>query len=93
MTEVQTRFVNLEKRKEEVKQYFKDLEDATHAVADEIGIGNYFQDAEGTVYKIVEPLGKWVTFETYSYVRTRRGDERQGTLSMKEAQQAGFEVK
>lgn len=93
LTEAQVKFVELEKKREEVKQYFKDLEDAAHAVADKIGIGGYFQDEEGTVYKMVVPTGKWVTFETYSYVRTRRGDEKQGTLSMKEAVAAGFEVR
>ena len=94
MTPVQQKFVELEKKKEEVKKYFKDLEEAAHAVADEIGIGGYFQDDEKTVYKIMVPLGKWVTFETYSYVRTKRGDEDRSPLplSVKEAVAAGFQL-
>lgn len=62
------------------------------SVAKEVGINGYFQDEEGTVYKIVEPEGKFVTFEKISYVRTRRIDEKRGDLSLKEAEEAGFTV-
>jgi len=93
MTELQSKFVELEKRKEEVKQYFKDLEAAAHAVADEIGIGKYFQDEEsGIVYKIVKPKGRYVEYEEYGYARTRRDGEDKGTLSIKEARENGFTV-
>jgi len=90
MTEAQARFVALEKRKEEVKKYFEDLALATEAVSKEVGVNGYFQDNEGTVYKVVIPEGKFVHFEKLSYVRTRRPHEKRGDLSMKEAQEAGF---
>lgn len=90
MTEAQARFVALEKRKEEVKKYFEDLALATEAVSKEVGVNGYFQDNEGTVYKVVVPEGKFVHFEKLSYVRTRRSHEKRGDLSMKEAQEAGF---
>jgi hypothetical protein len=90
MTEAQQRFVALEKRKEEVKKFFDDLAEATQAVAKEIGVNGYFQDHEGTVYKIVEPDGKFVHYEKLSYVRTRRLHEKRGDLSMKEAEERGF---
>jgi hypothetical protein len=92
MTEAQQKFVALEKQKEQVKKYFEQLKEATESVAKEVGINGYFQDEEGTVYKIVEPEGKFVTFEKISYVRTRRMDEKRGDLSLKEAEEAGFTV-
>jgi len=93
MTEAQKKFVLLEKRKEEIKKYFEELSEAVKAVATEIGINGYFQDTEGTVYKIIEPEGKFVTFEKISYIRTRRIGEKRGDLSLKEAEEAGFTVK
>jgi hypothetical protein len=92
MTEAQQKFVALEKQKEQVKKYFEQLKESTESVAKEVGINGYFQDEEGTVYKIVEPEGKFVTFEKISYVRTRRMDEKRGDLSLKEAEEAGFTV-
>lgn len=92
MTENQELFVKLEKQKEEVRQYFEKLKEATEAVAKEIGVGGYFQDTDGTVYRIVEPEGKFVNYEKISYVRTRREGEARGTLSLKEAEGAGFTI-
>jgi hypothetical protein len=51
-----------------------------------------FQDNEGTVYQVVVPDGKWVPYETLSYIRTRRGDEKKGDLSLVKAEEAGFVV-
>ena len=92
MTDAQRKFVELEKQKEQIKQYFENLRLSVESVAKEVGINGYFQDDEGTVYKIVEPEGKFVTFEKISYVRTRRMDEKRGDLSLKEAEEAGFAV-
>ncbi len=92
MTEAQKRFVALEKQKEAVKKYFEDLANAVSEVQKEVGTNGYFQDEEGTVYKIVVPEGKFVHFEQLSYVRTRRIDEKRGDLSIKEAEAAGFNV-
>lgn len=92
MTEAQKRFVELEKQKEQIKEYFENLKNAVEAVQKEIGVNGYFQDNEGTVYKIVIPEGKFVTFEHISYVRTRRPHEKRGDLSIKEATEAGFNV-
>lgn len=92
MTEAQKKFVELEKRKEEVKKFFDELNEAIQAVQAEVGINGMFQDGEGTVYKVVIPEGKFVHFEKISYVRTRRIDEKRGDLSIKEAEAAGFNV-
>lgn len=94
MTESQKRFVNLEKRKEEIKLYYESLKEATEAVKAEVGLNGLFQDEEGTVYKIVEPDGKYVSFEKLSYLRTRRLSEERSPLplAIKEAEAAGFNV-
>jgi len=92
MTEAQKKFVELEKKKESIKKYFEELKEAVELVSKEIGVNSYFQDEEGTVYKIVEPEGKFVSFEKISYVRTRRSHETRGDLSLKEAEAAGFSV-
>lgn len=92
MTEAQRKFVELERKKEEIKKYFDELSAAVTAVSKEVGINGYFQDDQGIVYKVVVPDGKFVYFDQISYVRTRRAHEKRGDLSMKEAETAGFRV-
>ena len=89
MTDAQKKFVDLEKKR---KQFLEEFDVALLAVAEETGIGNYFQSDDGVVYKIITPAGRWVKFDSVSYLRTKRGDERQGTLSVKEATEHGFEI-
>jgi hypothetical protein len=92
MTEAQRRFVELEKQKESVKKFFEELKSSIEEVSKEIGINGYFQDDEGTVYKVIEPEGKFVNFDRISYIRTRRPHEKRGDLSMKEAESMGFSL-
>ena len=92
LTAAQVKFIELEKQKEHVKAYFEDLHNATVAVAAEVGLNGYFQDQEGTVYKIVVPEGRFVKFEQLGYERTRRTGEKRGDLSLTEAREAGFQV-
>lgn len=89
MTDAQKRFVEIEKQR---KKLLDDFDAALQAVAEEVKPGGYFQDTEGIVYKIVVPSGKWVKFDAVSYVRTKREAEEKGTLSVKEAKEAGFEL-
>ena len=92
MTEAQKKFVELERKKEDIKKYFDELKRAVEAVSKEVGINGYFQDEHGIVYKVVEPEGKFITYDRISYVRTRRLHEKRGDLSMKEAEDAGFSL-
>lgn len=92
MTEAQKKFVELERKKEEVKKYYEELNAAIQQLVDEHGVGHYFMDDQGIVYGIVEAEGKWVPYEKFTYVRTRREGEARGTLSMKEAKERGFAV-
>jgi len=92
LTKTQKRFVELELKKQEYKEFFEELKEATQAVADEIGVGGMFQDDDATVYQIVIPEGKWVHFDNIGYQRTRRGEEKRGDLSLKKARDNGFEI-
>lgn len=94
LTELQENFIALEKKKIEVKKYFDELQAATEAVEKEIGVGGHFQDAEGTVYKIVIPDGRFVQFSHIGYQRTRRInlDEKKGDLSLSGARELGYIV-
>jgi hypothetical protein len=92
MTPAQIKFVELERKKEAVKKYFEELQAATEEAIKEIGINGLFQDEEKIVYKLVVPEGRFVKFEKVGYERTKRPGERAGTLSMKEAKEAGFNI-
>lgn len=94
LSEAQRKFIELEKKKNEVKKYFEDLQVATEALAEEIGVGGHFQDEEGTVYQIVVPEGRFVKFEQIGYQRTRRAhlDEKKGDLSLSKARELGYTV-
>lgn len=86
------KFLELEKRRADWKAYVAELAAATEALIAEKGIGSYFQDADGCVYKLVVPDGRYVQFDRVGYVRTRRAGEKAGDLSLKEATAAGFVV-
>ena len=94
MSPAMEKFVQLERKKNEIKQYFADLEAAIEEVAKEIGEGGMFQDpSDGTVFHIVKPDGKFVHYDKWSYERTKREGEVRGTLSVKAAAERGFAVK
>ena len=92
MSEAQKRFIELEKKKEEIKKYFEELTAATEALAEELGVDGHFQDADGTVYQIVIPEGRYVAFDKIGYKRTRRVGEKKGELSLTKARELGYIV-
>ena len=92
LSEVQKKFVELEKQKQDHRLFFEELEAAAQAVADEIGVDGMFQDEDNTVYQIVIPEGRFVHYPRIGYTRTRRTDEKRGDLSLKKARENGFEV-
>lgn len=92
MTEAQARFVELELKKDAIKKYYEDMEAALEALVKEQGVGSYFSDGN-IVYKVIETEGKYVKFDKYSYVRTKREGEQRGSLSVKEAEEHGFKIK
>ena len=88
------RLLELDKQKDAVKKWHEDLQAALTAVAQEIGVGGFFQDpSTGRVYEVIEPNGRFVYFDKLSYNRTKLPDEEsKGTLSIKRAKEAGFDV-
>ena len=94
LTELQLKFIEVEKKKAEVKKYFEELQGLTEALKEEIGLGGHFQDNEGTVYQIVVPKGTFVEYKQVGYQRTRRVaiDEKKGDLSLSGARELGYVV-
>jgi hypothetical protein len=92
LTGKQLRFLELERRKDEFKKYQEDLETATAELIQEQGLNSYFQDEQGTVYKLIECPGRFIKFERFSVLRTKRPGEERGSLSVKEAREHGFQV-
>jgi len=92
MTELQKQFVALDKKKAEYKEFMKLYNQVVNLIKDEIGLGGHFQDPEGVVYQLEECEGKFVYFDKYEVKRTRRGEERAGSLSLKKAGELGYNV-
>jgi hypothetical protein len=92
LTEAQKRFIELDRRKAEYKQFLEDYKAAAEAVVAESGIGAFFQDDEGIVYQTAVPDGRFVYYERFCINRTRREGEKAGSLSQKAAREAGFSV-
>ena len=93
MSPLHQKLIELDRRKDEVKKFYEEYKVTLEALVKEHGVGHAFQDEVGIVYQLAEPDGKWVNFDKYSLDRTRREGEKAGTLSMKKAQELGFEVK
>jgi len=93
MTEAQKRFIELDKKKLEYKQFMEQYAEAVNNLVKEIGIGRHFQDSEGIVYQTSECDGKFVPFYKYEVKRTKREGERAGSLSLKKAEELGYGVK
>lgn len=84
--------IEADKKKVEAKKILEDCKTANEALATVAGLGYFFQDNEGTVYKTNVPEGRFVYYERVEIQRTRRDGETKGSLSMKEAREAGFVV-
>lgn len=84
-------FLVLAKEYEELKDQLSERSENLQNFLLGLNLGEYVQDPEtGIVYKIVKPTGRFVYYNDREYVRTSKPDERSGTLSKKEAEEAGF---
>ena len=63
------RFIELDKKKADVKSFFDEYKAAIEAVVEEIGVGGHFQDVDGTVYQTVIPEGRFVAFDRFNIQR------------------------
>lgn len=74
------------------KQQTKNYEELNQILT-MLGVDTYHQDpVTKVVYKVVVPTGTFVEYKTIGYERTALNGEKRGTLSKKEAREAGFEV-
>lgn len=92
MTEAQKKFILLDKKKVEYKEFMEQFKMAVNDLVDEMGVGGHFQDAEGTVYQTADCEGKFTYFDKFEVKRTRREGERAGSLSLKKAKDLGYGV-
>ena len=91
MNETQQKFLDLTEKFEALKEQYKAVREELNTVMGNLGIGTFIQHpTTGIVYKVVEPTGTYVEFKKIEYVRTAKLDEAKGSLSQKEAKEAGF---
>lgn len=94
MTDKQAKFIQVAKYAEELKEKTDEVRTELEGLMKELGVDSYVQDPDtGTVYKIVKPSGTFIYYRDINYVRTALVGERAGTLSKKEAEEAGFVLK
>jgi hypothetical protein len=93
MSPLHLKLIELDRRKDEVKKFFEEYKETLEALVKEHGVGHAFQDDAGIVYQLAEANGKWVAFDKFNLERTKREGEKAGTISVKRAQELGFEVK
>ena len=86
------RFIALDREYPKIREWLDSYREAKRAVFAELGCDKYFQDDEGIVYKTEEIEGKFVYFDAVEIKRTKREGETRGSLSVKEATEAGFTV-
>ena len=93
LTDLQKRLVELDLRKVEIRAIYEEMDNIINQLVKEHGVDFAFQAEDGIVYKLAQAKGQYVTFKQYEVLRTKRPDERAGTLSVKEAESLGFKVK
>ncbi len=93
MTEQEIKFLELAKEYEKAKEAYKSVSEKLTESMNQLKVGTYLQDPETlAVYKIVKPEGHYVVYRELDFHRTSIGDEKRGSLSKKEATEAGFDL-
>jgi hypothetical protein len=86
--------VNLVDEKEELKARLKEIDSKLEKVMLTLGVGETFQATDGTVFRVQEPAGTFISFKRVDYLRTRKEGEKGGNyLSKKEVEELGFKLK
>jgi len=97
MTPAQQKLIELSKKYETTKEFLKgiskELDEAILEVAKETGVGVFFTDHDGTVFRVAKGKGTYVAYKDYIYERTRRHPKEKPGITLKEARDAGFDVK
>jgi len=92
LTDAQRRLIELDAKKPEIDKYYEDLDQAVKDVVAEIGVNSFFQSDDNAVFKMVRPVGTFVSYKEFNYNRTKRIGDTRGSLSVKEAVEAGYVV-
>lgn len=93
MTDLQKRFLELAKKYETMKDEMDKIREELTSSMNSLGLNAFIQDPEtNVVYQVIEPTGVFTYFKKIDYVRTKKGEERAGSLSMKKAEEAGFKL-
>lgn len=98
LTDAEKKFVELEfQRCTTIKQFYDEYNDVLKSLLEEGGMGHHFQE-HGVVYQLAKPSGTFVEYKDVTVNRTRYEFEiaegkRSASLSMKDAQALGYEVK
>lgn len=93
MNEKHIKFLSLTKELEALQVKVQEIRELLEKEMRSLDYNYMCQDPEtGAVYKIVEPKGKFVYYANVDYVRTALAGEERGTLSKKEATEAGFKL-
>lgn len=97
MTDNQRQLISLSKKYETTKEFMKqlsnELNEAIAAVAKETGLNVFFQDSDGTVFRVAKAKGTYVEYKDLIYQRTRRNPKEVPGISLKEARDAGYDIK
>jgi len=91
MNDLQLAFLSTVRVYEQKKEELEDIRTKLEENLKQLQIGEYIQDPETKlVYRIHEPKGRFVYYESVSYQRTAKEGESAGTVSKKDALAAGF---
>lgn len=91
LTEQQQKFLELVKQIESLQEQIKPLSEELDTVLSQLTVGELFQDPETKlVYRAAKQDGVWVKYKPLIYQRTRKIGESKGSISVKEAKEAGF---
>lgn len=89
-----SKFLELAKKSEKLVEELKKVNEELETEMKLIGLEKYIQDPDTSiVYCIVKPSGTFIYYKEIDYIRTKAEGERAGTLSVKKAQEAGFNIK
>lgn len=93
LNDPKARFLELVERIEQLNDEYKQLTQELDLIAENLGEGAMFQDPKDmTVFEVALAKGKYVYYTKWTYNRTKKAGERQGSLSLKKAQEKGFIV-
>jgi hypothetical protein len=92
LTPAIVKFILLDRERQVHKEFFEAYRLAVEELVKEQGEKFHFQDEQGVVYRVTVPSGTFVTFDRYKVERTRRKDEKKGSMSMEDGRRLGYVV-